>query len=156
MTTSDRPDHDARDDTTMTATQPGDATHRSTRRRFLTMAGTGGALVAVAAVAPFGFDIFGHDPTLDLLGATEATFRPHLGDTFSVSGQAVRRLKLVGVRNRGDRAFSLYFEGDAGLAQGTYPLRHATLGRFDLFVVPGQVSSGIAGYEAAFNHGGIT
>ena len=119
------------------------------------MLGAGGALVAVAATAPFALDLFGNHATLDLRGTTEATFRPHIGERFTVAGQAVRTLTLADVRTRGDRAFSLYFSGSEGLAQGTYPLRHATLGRFDLFVVPGQVDAGASSYEAAFNHGGI-
>ena len=152
--TSDRTVNDARDDTAMHP-ETSERADRTSRRRFLALLGMGGTLVAGAAVAPFGFDLFGHDARLDLLGTTEATFRPHIGDTFSVAGQSVRTLTLGDVRSRGDRAFSLYFTGHEGLDQGTYSLRHATLGRFDLFVVPGSTDAGLVSYEAAFNHGGI-
>ena len=151
--TGDRTIDDARDDTAMHP-EPSERTHRSSRRRFLALLGMGGTLVAGAAAVPFAFDLFGNDATLDLLGTTEATFRPHIGDRFSVDGQSIRTVTLTDVRRRGDRAFSLYFEGNEGLAQGTYSLRHATLGRFDLFVVPGSTDAGAISYEAAFNHGG--
>jgi hypothetical protein len=151
---SDRTVNDARDDTTMHQ-ETSELANRTSRRRFLALVGMGGTLVAAATAGPFAFDLFGHDARLDLLGTTEATFRPHIGDKFSVGGQSVRTLTLADVRARGDRAFSLYFTGNEGLDQGTYSVRHATLGRFDLFVVPGSADAGMLNYEAAFNHGGI-
>ena len=49
--------------------------------------------------------------------------------------------------------FSLLFHGpiDEFMPQGTYTLRHTTLGTFDLFLVPiGQNQEGFS-YEAVFN-----
>jgi hypothetical protein len=116
------------------------------------MLGAGGTLAAAAGIVPFR--LFGGGAKLDLLKTTAATFRSHIGDTFSVSEPGTANLTLIDVQDRGDRAFSLYFNSHDGLAQGTHPLRHATLGRFDLFVVPGRMGEAVR-YEAAFNHGGI-
>lgn len=46
-------------------------------------------------------------------------------------------------------AFALHFYNAAGttLGQGTYGMKHETLGAFDLFIVP----SGASGYVAVFN-----
>jgi hypothetical protein len=130
-----------------------DRTTQPSRRRFLVMLGTGGTVLAAAGAFPFTFKLFG-GAKLDLLRATAETFRAHIGDTFGVVAPGSARLTLIDVQERGDRAFSLYFKGNDGLAQGTHPMRHATLGRFDLFVVPGRTGEAGTGYEAAFNHGG--
>jgi hypothetical protein len=132
-----------------------DTSGRPSRRRFLAMLGAGGTLAAVAGAVPFTFKLLGSGPKLDLLGTTAATFRSHIGDTFNVAAPGRATLTLVDVQERGDRAFSLYFDAHDGLGQGTQPLRHATLGRFDLFVVPGRTGEAATRYEAAFNHGGI-
>lgn len=54
--------------------------------------------------------------------------------------------------DRGRPPFSLTFAGpaDRRLLQGTYPLRHATLGAFDLFIVPIAAEAEVVRYEAVF------
>ncbi len=58
----------------------------------------------------------------------------------------------VGARARQDR-FHLHFDGPEHrlLPQGIYRLEHASLGTFELFLVPIGREAGIVRYEAVFN-----
>ena len=130
------------------------------RRRFLLGAGLGvlwGAVpvarAALVGAAPAG----SARAAFDLATATADTFRPHIGSRFRLhrSGQPALDLELTQVESAatdGGRtdSFKLRFAGEsaAGVAQSTYSLDHAVLGRFAIFVVP----SGEAGVEAVVNH----
>lgn len=104
---------------------------------------------------------------------TSADFTPLVDQTFrialavpadtpgAVDSHIVRELKLIEVTELGRSAsptgvrqpFSLIFH-DAGpgyLLQGVYPVDHATLGRFDLFIVPLSAGATGAHYQAIFN-----
>jgi hypothetical protein len=47
--------------------------------------------------------------------------------------------------------FSLLWESEAVLAQGTYRFRQAQAGEFDIFIVPIGRGAGATRYEAVFN-----
>ena len=128
------------------------------RRRFLAIAGSG-AVVAAAASVPLirhWTDEPWNEAELDLLAVDESTFGPHVGSTFHVDGGSAGELRLAGVENRGERQFSLLFEGAAAnrVPERIHRLSHRRLGRFDLFLSPGPNRDGSVRYEAAFNHGG--
>jgi hypothetical protein len=127
------------------------------RRRFLTRVGSAAALAGAAPIVSAG--TAGAAPaggvaattgaaTLDLATVTPATFRPHVGTKFKLRqpGQPTIKMKLLKVQpekrpGNGTRSFSLRFGAGAAapdLPQGTYELRHDALGRFDLFLVPGE------------------
>jgi hypothetical protein len=86
-------------------------------------------------------------------------FAAHLNSAFRVQdalGEA-REIELIELRDGRASArqeqFSLTFRGprDQFLGQGTFPVAHPVLGRFDLFLVPvGQEVDGFL-YEAVFN-----
>jgi hypothetical protein len=88
-------------------------------------------------------------------------FAPHLDAAFEIQtpGGAVP-LKLVHADKAGEPvkggreggSFSLQFVGPQGrwLPQGTYPVKHPTLGTMEIFLVPsGAVQDG-HGYHAVF------
>jgi len=91
---------------------------------------------------------------------TAETFAELVGDEFRlhVDADQVFELRLaaavpVGGAPAGGRApFSILFRGPADpiLPQGTYSIEHATLGRFDLFLVPLTPDDHGARYEAVF------
>lgn len=91
---------------------------------------------------------------------TAATFRPHLGDTFTIrftDGSVDLRLAEVpersGYGTPGRTPFALYFlgPGETVLPQRIYAFEHAVLGFFSLFIVPlGPTGEGMR-YEAVFN-----
>ncbi|MBV8159902.1 MAG: hypothetical protein JO265_03160 [Acidimicrobiia bacterium] len=92
-----------------------------------------------------------------------AAFDPHVGSTFAVqvSPRDTVALSLATVapltapaRSRppvkGGEAFSLAFTGPVkAVPQGSYPVQHAELGHFELFLAP--VGRGGGDYEAVFN-----
>lgn len=96
------------------------------------------------------------------------TFRPHVGDWFRAYGdvgsdaveiQLLSATETAGAAERAPegalphrRPFSLVFLGPPQtiLPQRIYRIAHATLGEFDLFLVPiGRDASGVQ-YEAVF------
>ncbi len=89
---------------------------------------------------------------------TPDSYRPHIESEFVVQleGEATRSLKLTSVKPSIDDdvqlSFSLLFtsSGDV-LPQHLYRVSHATLGQFDLFLVPIQARRSGLVYEAVFN-----
>jgi hypothetical protein len=95
--------------------------------------------------------------TLDpLYHITRAMFTQNLNSKFSFSSGAVylADFTLIAVNDlnppyaKGDgtstaECFALVFQGPSGLAlsQGTYSIRHKTLGSFNLFIVPATVGA---------------
>jgi hypothetical protein len=100
---------------------------------------------------------------------TRETFAPYLNSTFRLTTRAkgvAFDATLVGVfdyqaqalkrkiKTHSGECFSLTFragERDT-ISQGTYKFAHAALGRFSLFVVPGESDSDGTTYEAVINH----
>mgnify|MGYP003335596290 CR=1 FL=1 len=90
-------------------------------------------------------------------------FQPHVGTTFSVlqepgqtpNPQFTLRLDEVTtpVTRPGQRAFSLFFAGDASftLQQGTYFLQHDALPEQAIFLVPVARTTEGFRYQACFN-----
>jgi len=91
----------------------------------------------------------------DLHEISGADFARHLNTSFYIEGDSGRTVetKLAEVRKRqdkpvkagrrpppdaGNEKFSLFFSGSRSelVGQGTHSLRHRTLGRFDVFMVP--------------------
>lgn len=91
---------------------------------------------------------------------TAETFAELVGDEFRLQLETDQIFELrlaaavpVGLAPTGGRApFSLLFRGPSGpiLPQQTYSVEHATLGRFDLFLVPLVPDDHGARYEAVF------
>lgn len=96
---------------------------------------------------------------------TVETFAPLLGSTFTARAfgadgsphdvpltldRATPATAPAG--DRGRPPFSLEFAGPAELRlpQGTFKLQHATLGAFDLFIVPVAADTQQVRYEAVF------
>lgn len=115
------------------------------------------------------------DENLSLLNdATEKTFQPFVGDSFTVSqgGRRVGTLTLHSVASAPKPAkgakvpmvgklppsssqeissFSLQFKGSGTpLQQGTYTLKNSRLGTISLFIVPGGEKSKPYTYTAVF------
>jgi hypothetical protein len=89
-------------------------------------------------------------------GQTPALFRPHLGTAFRLRelSQPLVLAKIVEQpRQPNVEQFSLLFQGPAKhpLSDGTYTLRHAALGRIDLFISPVGRPADEAVYEACFS-----
>lgn len=92
---------------------------------------------------------------------TAETFAELVGDEFRVHGEAGELFELrlaasvpIGLAPpSGREPFSILFRGPADpiLPQRTYAVEHATLGRFDLFLVPLGADDNGARYEAVFN-----
>jgi hypothetical protein len=98
------------------------------------------------------------DEAMDLRAARPDDFEPHIGSEFRADARGIilelAEVNRYGVQPNAPRTepFSLIFTGEPGLAQGILPLRHATLGRIDIFVVPiGPGPDGRHRYESAFN-----
>jgi hypothetical protein len=99
--------------------------------------------------------------TADLAKLKVGDFAPHLNEAFEMQTPAgAVPLKLVhadaeGGAVKGGRdggSFSLQFVAPQGrwLPQGTYPVKHPTLGTIEIFLVPtGAVQDG-HGYHAVF------
>lgn len=89
---------------------------------------------------------------------TLSHFEPHVGEAFFIDSADIsvplmlKTAKTLGTALREGGGFTLAFSGPATpmLPQSIYPLRHATLGTLDLFIVPvGKDKDGIL-YEAIF------
>jgi hypothetical protein len=91
---------------------------------------------------------------------TLETFKPAVGDAFTVGGEEGAKIELLLVeatpKDVGPHAprpaFSLLFHGPAEplLSQATYPFEHGALGAMEIFIVPlGRDEHG-AVYEAFF------
>jgi hypothetical protein len=99
---------------------------------------------------------------LDLLTATPETFIPHVGTRFALSAAqgpgfpaTLREVEVAPSPTPGNaRSFSLSFEAwpRQPVPQGTYAVRHAQLGSFDLFVVPAGRSAPDRTYHAVISH----
>ena len=99
---------------------------------------------------------------------TENEFSKHLNTTFRVKlevpalGDRQVTLELVKVagyakraeEHRGMERFSLFFQGpaDVHLAQHLYTLNHASMGEFEIFLVPVVRNEEGFQYEAVFNY----
>jgi hypothetical protein len=92
---------------------------------------------------------------------THATFEPHVGESFRLHGGQESPVELVLVdasllpalaRAETRAPFSVVFRGPSGaiLPQAIYRLDHATIGTFDLFLVPIAEDAGGVRYEAVF------
>jgi len=93
-------------------------------------------------------------------------FKPYVNGDFAVrigtdkAGKDVtvtlklEEAKSVGPQVKGGReggSFSLHFVGDQHrLAQGIYPVTHATLGTVEVFLVPAGPGGGGHGYHVVF------
>jgi hypothetical protein len=124
-----------------------------TRRRFC----AGSALAGASLVA--GCDPTGSGPK----PRTLETYATLVGTSFAVRepGGAARSLRLQGVRvhrppfrtgARQGESFTLLFEAaePMALAQATYPVSHAELGQFALFLVPRGKSGALPTYAATY------
>jgi hypothetical protein len=127
------------------------------RRKFIT-AGAAAATAGCIPVRPLGFLVGTADASTGLgmssgsLFSSSDNFRPHIGSSFSVATPqrssvltltsvddfrlpgtvAARRLKTPGA------GFTLLFDGSKfdSFPQGTYTVRHAKIGTFDIFLAP--------------------
>jgi hypothetical protein len=92
---------------------------------------------------------------------TVNTFRPLVDDEFllrpgdgtSISLRLVAATEAQGAPAGATRVpFSILFHGPVQplLGQGTYSLGHATLGEFDMFLVPVAADSANTTYQAVF------
>ncbi len=95
---------------------------------------------------------------------TRETFEPYVGGYFEspgARGQTVT-LKLVSVdpytpnskTPPASDSFTLHFDADGELPTfiSIYPIKHAALGSFDLFLTRRDGAKGEISYEAVFNH----
>jgi hypothetical protein len=95
---------------------------------------------------------------MSLTSLKPADFEPHIGHAFAIEANGKRlELKLAEVERVGSAvreggAFSLTFLTAPGpfLPQGVYPLRHPTLGTFELFMVPLGPKDGGNSYQIIF------
>jgi hypothetical protein len=118
------------------------------------------AASATAPTSPFSLHALPRGGANVLDHLTLDTFTRQLDTEFRIESDTARvPVKLIeATASTPDTAlaqdcFSVVFHGpaDRPLEQGTYPLEHTALGRFDLFVVPvGHDEQGYY-YEAVFN-----
>jgi len=99
---------------------------------------------------------------------TQNEFSKHLNTMFCVKPDLPMladkkvELELVSVKGHvhkpieqlGMERFTLYFQGPANvhLAQHVYPLEHASMGEFEIFLVPVGLNERGFEYEAVFNY----
>ena len=95
---------------------------------------------------------------------TRETFEPYVGGYFESPGARgqIVILKLVSVNTytpnsktaTATDSFTLLFDADGELPKFTtiYPIKHAALGSFDLFLTRRNGPNGEISYEAVFNH----
>jgi hypothetical protein len=94
---------------------------------------------------------------------TEAEFSQHVGSKFPLKlDQQAVELELVEVKGylpgsndqAGMERFSVFFTGpgETKLPQGVYPLKHESMGEFEIFLVPIARDEQGFRYEAVFNY----
>jgi hypothetical protein len=95
---------------------------------------------------------------LHLHDVTPTVFRSYIDTEFAVRAPGGLQTRLVLARiteqaaSRNVSQFSLIFHGSAGDDDGNYVLRHASLGSFELFMVPfGLPHNGKRAYQACFS-----
>jgi hypothetical protein len=117
---------------------------------------------------------FSAENTSLLDDATEDTFKPFVGDTFTISQGSRKvgsltlhsvasvkappspsKLHMVGKvpqpSKQATKSFSLQFKGSGtGIHQGTYTFKNGRLGSVSLFIVPGGATSKPFTYTASF------
>ncbi len=147
------------------------ASRTLSRRRFLKYIGAGLFSAVVAAFDPPRARAAGNAAVPPTAIWKRATYAQRSGQTFSVNGGPAQNLslKLVQVQDgmaklyRGPNkfvkvpaadCFVLVFRGprEPALPQGTYEFAHAKLGKFSLFITPGEISPQGQTYRAIFNH----
>lgn len=119
----------------------------SNRRAFLQMAGLAPAAAAGLVVPRAAY------ASLQAVELTRAAFASCIGDEFAFETGAFEQgaAKLVLVDGADDKRFRLLFEAPAGrgLAQESYRVSHARLGRFTMFVSPNDSTGQLV--EAVFS-----
>jgi hypothetical protein len=96
--------------------------------------------------------------TVDLATLAIDDFKPHLGSQFDLQAASgpiamtLSRVDPAGESGRKGGAFSLIFTTSRGpwLPQAIYPMRHATLGAMEIFLVPIGPVGDANGYQAVF------
>jgi hypothetical protein len=93
---------------------------------------------------------------------TRETFEPYVGGYFESPGARGKMvtLKLVSIDTNKTKtglatdSFTLHFDADGELPLfiSIYPIKHAALGSFDLFLTRRDGPNGDISYEAVFNH----
>jgi hypothetical protein len=132
------------------------------RRAFLVRASSVSLAGLAGLVGPTSAAEPSTGTSLDLRGADRDTFAPHVGSSFRVTGAAtdtinlqlaaVRDLRPTGRPGACRSPFALVFRaaGHDPLPQNTYQLRHAEIGHFPLFLVPGSPGPSGTVYVAVF------
>jgi hypothetical protein len=90
---------------------------------------------------------------------TRSTFAENLNTSFQLRLDETKTVELVLLEvsnlrvSERSEAFSLLFRGPADhmVAQAVYPVEHARMGLFDVFIVPVGVTEEGFQYEAVFN-----
>ena len=137
-----------------------------TRRQMCAGTALAGASLGLACAPegperPPGFAIPPAAMAAPEAGLTLARLQPLVGTSFLVQDGTGRgqRLILRQVQDRGaplrtprprGESFTLQFQGEGPLAQGTYRAQHPALGRFAMFLVPRDAAS--ARFAASFSH----
>jgi hypothetical protein len=137
------------------------------RRNFLRLLVLGVPAVAIPVVlyaspasrGPLAraFSSFGGGKRLsDFRKASSTTFSEVIGQPFRVVGHGAMSLELAAVETSGPKSYSLYFLGpkDKPLPQATYEFHHESVGKFQMFIVPGRPRNEGQDYTAVINHDG--
>ncbi len=146
------------------------ASRTLSRRRFLKYIGAGLFSAALAALEPPRAWAKDNAAIPSAAIWKRATYAQRRGQTFTVNGSPAQNLslKLVQVQDgtakiyRGPNklvkvpaadCFVLIFRGprEPALPQDTYEFAHAKLGKFSLFITPGEISPQGQTYQAIFN-----
>jgi hypothetical protein len=115
-----------------------------------------GAIVVAGAVGGVAALTRDGGPDLPL---ARASFVSTVGETFTFGGAGLATVKLIldrvadgaGAEPGDADRYVVTFRSDAPIAQGTYEVRHARLGRFLMFVTPGEDREGRPNVHAVFN-----
>ncbi|HEX8144748.1 MAG TPA: twin-arginine translocation signal domain-containing protein [Pyrinomonadaceae bacterium] len=115
--------------------------------------------VGAQASTPVKTNTLNHD---SLASYTKATFAAHLNSSFVIKSKRARavEVKLVEINDAGPvpdqqlsgkECFSLVFRTSQRLRQDVYEIEHATLGKFELLLVPVGKDRKGSYYEALIN-----